>query len=237
MLLHKNYTNNYLGSDYVVGDIHGCYNQLQKELDRVGFNVAIDRLFSVGDIVDRGPESFKCLELFSKGWFHPVLGNHEILMLDTIMDGEYDDMWVNNGGSWYYQEDIETLRKVCKSIRSIVPYSLTVDVGNKTVGICHAEPPTHDWNDLAKEEEKELDPQITAKMIWGRKRIERAEKARRISNVTMTVHGHTITKKVIKAANSLFIDTGSFIFENYKDIGYTGVKIYKLKDLLSIIEE
>jgi serine/threonine protein phosphatase 1 len=236
MLIHKNYTNNYLGSDYIVGDIHGCYDQLQKELNRVGFNVAIDRLFSVGDVVDRGPDSFKCLDLFSKGWFYPVLGNHEMLMLDTVIKGEYDEMWVNNGGSWYYQEDIQTLQKICKYIQNNVPYSLTVEVGNDTVGVCHAEPPTHDWNDLTKEE-KELDPQVTAKIIWGRKRIERREKARRISNVTMTVHGHTIAKKIVKASNSLFIDTGSFVFERHKDLGYTGVKIHKLKDLLNLIEE
>lgn len=46
-----------LGRDLIVGDAHGCFTKLQASLDAVGFNLERDRLFSVGDLVDRGPES------------------------------------------------------------------------------------------------------------------------------------------------------------------------------------
>ena len=48
---------NTAGRDFGVGDIHGYFTKLQAALDAIGFNPAVDRLFSVGDLVDRGPES------------------------------------------------------------------------------------------------------------------------------------------------------------------------------------
>ena len=44
---------NLRGRDLAVGDIHGHFQRLQQCLDAVGFDPAVDRLFSVGDLVDR----------------------------------------------------------------------------------------------------------------------------------------------------------------------------------------
>lgn len=49
------------GRDIAVGDVHGHFQRLQQALDAVGFDPAIDRLFSVGDLVDRGPDSEQAL--------------------------------------------------------------------------------------------------------------------------------------------------------------------------------
>lgn len=48
---------NTAGRDFVVGDVHGMVEMLCKEMDSIRFNPAKDRLFSVGDLVDRGPQS------------------------------------------------------------------------------------------------------------------------------------------------------------------------------------
>ena len=45
------------GRDYVVGDIHGMFHHLEVLLNDIGFDEDCDRLFSVGDLVDRGPHS------------------------------------------------------------------------------------------------------------------------------------------------------------------------------------
>lgn len=58
----QHFQENKVGTDYVVGDIHGCFTKLAEALDEVGFNFTKDRLFSTGDLVDRGPESEECLE-------------------------------------------------------------------------------------------------------------------------------------------------------------------------------
>lgn len=54
---YAKYRANILGRDFVVGDIHGEFSKLSKLLSLVGFDEHSDRLFSVGDLVDRGPES------------------------------------------------------------------------------------------------------------------------------------------------------------------------------------
>ena len=51
------------GKDFIVGDIHGHYDLLMEGLERISFCKQNDRLFSVGDLIDRGPESLKCMSL------------------------------------------------------------------------------------------------------------------------------------------------------------------------------
>ena len=72
------------GRDFAVGDIHGEFNQLKNLLDHVNFDCQLDRLFSVGDIIDRGPDSMECLALLEKPWFHCVIGNHEQQFVSTM---------------------------------------------------------------------------------------------------------------------------------------------------------
>ena len=60
------------GRDFAVGDVHGCFTRLQDSLGRMGFDASRDRLFSVGDLVDRGPESEAALEWLAQPWFFAV---------------------------------------------------------------------------------------------------------------------------------------------------------------------
>ena len=62
----KRFELNNKGRDYVVGDIHGCFSLLSKELYEIGFDEKTDRLFSVGDLVDRGTESHLAVEWLKK---------------------------------------------------------------------------------------------------------------------------------------------------------------------------
>ena len=97
----KHFTENKLGKDYVVGDIHGCFEKLERELVELGFDETKDRLFSVGDLVDRGPSSEKVLYWLAKHWLHAVRGNHEQMAIDFI-DGNSDRyMYSYNGGQWF----------------------------------------------------------------------------------------------------------------------------------------
>ncbi len=57
---------------WVVSDIHGCYQRLINELKQRGFNPDEDLLISVGDLIDRGPDSVKCLQLTEENWFRAV---------------------------------------------------------------------------------------------------------------------------------------------------------------------
>lgn len=68
---------------YIVGDIQGCLTPLLCLLEKVQFNPDQDRLWSVGDIVNRGPNSLGTVRfLMSLGKsFQMVLGNHDLHLL------------------------------------------------------------------------------------------------------------------------------------------------------------
>ncbi|GAB2701943.1 symmetrical bis(5'-nucleosyl)-tetraphosphatase [Aliiglaciecola aliphaticivorans] len=73
-------------SNYVVGDIQGCYSGLRQLLDKIQFDPNHDKLWAVGDLVARGPDSLNTL-LFLKslgGAFETVLGNHDLHFLAIL---------------------------------------------------------------------------------------------------------------------------------------------------------
>ncbi len=64
----------------VVGDIHGCYDELMDLMDKVGFE-STDRLVTVGDLITKGPKSREVLELFmSDPRLSSVIGNHDLAL-------------------------------------------------------------------------------------------------------------------------------------------------------------
>jgi len=69
----------------VVGDIHGCLHELLGLLDRAGLGPG-DEVISLGDLVDRGPESAEVVDFVrrSSGW-RVIKGNHEHKHLDIAL--------------------------------------------------------------------------------------------------------------------------------------------------------
>jgi len=69
--------------NFVVGDIQGCYKGLIKLLDKAGFVPHKDKLWAVGDLIARGPDSLATMEyLYDLGpHFDTVLGNHDLHLI------------------------------------------------------------------------------------------------------------------------------------------------------------
>ncbi|VAW50025.1 Bis(5'-nucleosyl)-tetraphosphatase, symmetrical [hydrothermal vent metagenome] len=70
---------------YVIGDLQGCYDELQTLLSHINYQPEQDFLWFVGDLVNRGPKSLECLrfvkQLEQEGRAKTVLGNHDFHLL------------------------------------------------------------------------------------------------------------------------------------------------------------
>lgn len=68
---------------WVVGDVQGCARELGELLEHVRFDPARDELVSVGDLVNRGPDSAGALRLWRDAGGLGVVGNHEVYALQV----------------------------------------------------------------------------------------------------------------------------------------------------------
>ncbi len=73
-----------LKETFIVGDVHGCFNELMLLLEKAKYSPKEHRLILVGDLINKGPDSFKILNWFRKTKTETVIGNHEIKFIKTI---------------------------------------------------------------------------------------------------------------------------------------------------------
>ena len=153
--MHKLFATNTAGRDFVIGDLHGCYELFLKLLEHLQFDAEKDRMFSVGDLVDRGPDSYSCLKLLDEPWFHSVLANHEQMMVEAFFDHYLGIFWPQNGGLWGLEalndwrakhqrppsdESADIKRLVDKAAE--LPVVITIQLQNdRKVHVLHAELP------------------------------------------------------------------------------------------------
>ena len=68
---------------YVIGDIQGCFSAFECVLEKASFNPAVDTLWSVGDLINRGSDNLSTLRWFynNRNSVQVVLGNHDLHLL------------------------------------------------------------------------------------------------------------------------------------------------------------
>jgi len=200
----KHFKKNEKGKDYVVGDVHGCFCLLRQKLYDMGFESRNDRLFSVGDLVDRGTNSFQVLEWLEYKWFHSVRGNHEQMAIDAA-EGWYDPSnYISNGGEWFLNLS-PVDRKIYAEAFSKLPLAIEIETDKGLVGIVHAEVPTNNWKEIGL-----CNPQS---IMWNRGRYMNGDTTI-IKNVHKVYVGHTPIKEDVIFGNTHYIDTGAFYTGN-----------------------
>lgn len=218
MTLVKRFERNTTGRDYIVGDIHGCFSKLQCKLDAIGFNPSKgDRLFSVGDLVDRGPESLAALDWLEKPWFHAVQGNHEDMAI-RWPNGHMDAHNYNaNGGGWNIMNPPDLQITIADRLNQL-PIAMELETSQGKIGIVHAHCPFDSWDYFtAVLEDKSVSQNSLNSVIdsamWSRSRIEEGN-CSQVSGVRAVVVGHTPMRDFTSLGNTFYIDTGGWLPEH-----------------------
>lgn len=201
----------------VVGDIHGRYDLLKKAIAQLNIT-AEDTFLSVGDLIDRGPNSKECLDYFlTQPNRHFIIGNHEQMMLDRNLHSDFMDNWLYNGGRETQEQLGDEIELYCEHISNNAPYILEVQYGEYKYGLIHAEVPFEQdgsetlWNNVIKR--ATIDPMYQEKLIWNREVIEaaftphRRHAIKNINGIDQVIHGHTPISVPMIESNRIWIDT------------------------------
>jgi len=203
--LIKHFNQNPYGRDFVVGDIHGMFKHLMFVLKSIDFDFKKDRLFSVGDLCDRGPDSKDVLEWLDYPWFFPVMGNHEEILL-LYEAGVYNDKdLVNVGAAWWLNYPDKLKKEVIKKYKEL-PIAQDVETSSGLVGIIHAECPHADWNKLSEIFSGMYASRMISKALWSTMSPLNDDI---IQSVKGVVVGHMTQSHYMVRGNVHLIDTGA----------------------------
>ena len=92
-----------MGRIFAIGDIHGCSKTFQKLLlDKICIQKS-DKIYCIGDYIDRGSDSKGVIDLIlslrNQGYhIHTLRGNHEQLMMDSVESKDKFFHWMKSGG-------------------------------------------------------------------------------------------------------------------------------------------
>lgn len=200
---------------FIIGDIHGCSRTLKKLLFEVLKVSQEDIIYFLGDFIDRGPRSKKVLKqiirLKNMGFqINSIIGNHEIMLLDSLVDINSLDDWLRVGGrttlnSFKASHPNQIKEKYIDFIRSLKNY---IEIDDFII--------VHGGLDFTLE-----NPLSDSKrMAWIRNQYIEKEK---IGGKRIIV-GHTPTslQKIMKSLtqDKIMLDGGCVYFNLERDLGY-----------------
>lgn len=205
---------------YAIGDIHGCFQELLALEEKIAREIEASNQSSVvvylGDLIDRGPDSFSVLEHLSRprpGLERVILsGNHEEMFLDFFDSPSPRSDWLQYGG-------VETLHSYGLEAASLFAGSRNAAAQK----LAHYFPPEHlalvrnlpiclSMPDLVLvhaglEADTPLEEQSVEEMVWRRLPVPAYSAPQPFG---LVVHGHTPAKMPVIEDFRICIDTGAF---------------------------
>lgn len=229
------------GNDFFIGDIHGAFSQLSEHLQFIHFNPKTDRLICVGDLIDRGVESFQALDWLQRSYVHSVRGNHEELYLQwwalrntpSAQRAFESEAYFPNGGEWVKNHTHAEHNELFSLISSL-PYMLVVpNRFDKKIGVVHAGLPDGSrWPQLS---EQPLSPALVRELVWSTDRLRshlgQSQKhifdEGDIPGLDAVVCGHTKVAAPTWAGRFLHLET-----QGWKDGGH--FSSYSFEDIIAL---
>jgi serine/threonine protein phosphatase 1 len=215
---------NNLGKDYAIGDVHGAFTTLLAAMKEANFDGSRDRIISVGDLIDRGVDSWRCVKFLGLPYTHAVIGNHEDMLFELYENGVPDEAVVqymarHNGFGWWLDMSDEMRADILTAICTM-PTVIELDTPRGLVGFVHGDIPAGmDWPTFVREVEAE-NADVLQVALWGRDRIEGGNHDG-VAGVGRVFVGHTPQWNGVQRFGNVYaIDTGAIFGEmGYKEEG------------------
>jgi serine/threonine protein phosphatase 1 len=190
----------------IIGDVHGYYEGLLTLLDAIAPSKS-DQMYFLGDLIDRGPQSYQVVELVKSNSYHCLLGNHEQMLLNIFTNPKMSTSAVN---AWLYSGGQTTIASYPEGtisqahlewFESLPTY---LDLGD--IWLVHA----------GVNPSMSIPEQTAAQFCWVRDEFHGMEEP--YFPDKQIIVGHTITfnfpgvvpGKIVQGAGWLNIDTGAY---------------------------
>ena len=179
-------------STYVMSDIHGKYDEYLEMLLKIKFSNK-DKLYILGDVIDRGPDPIKILRhtMYADN-IELLMGNHEKMMLDSASTNkeisiDANAMWEWNGGYTTKKEFVKHTKEVRQEIIDYLAkleWYKIVEIGDKKFFLSHAALCMRDGDTFEETLEREIKSE---EILWNRRDLMFWEN----TSEYIFVHGHT----------------------------------------------
>ncbi|HEY6366121.1 MAG TPA: metallophosphoesterase [Candidatus Binatia bacterium] len=177
----------------VVGDIHGCYEELLELMDRIGPATG-DDVISVGDLVTKGPSNNAVIDFFRAGKNRSaVIGNHDRVLLEKYLG---HDVKLETFHTQAIAEFGDRLGEYMNWIASLPPY---IDLGDFVVVHAGLRP----GRSLAEQDIRDLTE--IRQVVIGDRQIPWFDL---YSGNQTVIFGHWVFGEPVVKTNAIGIDTG-----------------------------
>lgn len=118
-----------------IGDIHGCKKELERLLDKAGYDAQTDHIVSVGDIVNKGPDSLGVIDLLHANGASCVRGNHEDRLLLYAKSAKGSTLHIEESGDEAASSKTRGLKKLARQLshqqlKYLESFPLILRIGN-----------------------------------------------------------------------------------------------------------
>lgn len=216
----QRFPENTLGNDYIVGDLHGAYDLLLEALRTARFKPSVDRLFLVGDLVDRGDESMRALRLLKLPYVFSIQGNHEATWQWIYAEaakagsvGKEDlvraiDNVAKLRADWWFNADPDQRDELVVLFGNL-PIAIEIETSRGLVGIVHADVPKDmAWPEFTAALEAG-DEEVTNIALESRQRFKKGDESG-VEGVGRVFVGHTVHWDGLKRYGNVYaVDSGA----------------------------
>ena len=209
MTAYRKVEANAAGRDFVVGDIHGMFDSVERALAKVDFDPERDRLFSVGDLIDRGPQSRDVVRFLKQPFVHAVCGNHDdaLLRMHAGRARPDSETWLDGAEWWRELSPTERGAVVAELVR--LPLVIGVPTPRGNVAFLHADVPRGmDWSTFCAALTKDPDS-VRQTVLWGRDRIQCQDHSG-VPGIGRVFVGHTPQRGGLRRYGNVYaVDAGA----------------------------